>query len=249
MIANDDTYTNHRLGPGRNIWRLLRCVSSTRPGSFPEDSTMKKLLCQPEDRYERLVIVAEAERYVSPGGKSSRRVVVKCDCGHAAIVRTNDLRSGRTTSCGCANRESAAETGRRSATHGMHNTSTYMTWKNMKARCMNPNVPHYIRYGGRGIRICEKWLTFEGFLADMGPCPSRMSIDRIDNSLGYFKDNCRWATVREQGRNKRSNRLVTSNGRTLCVSEWAEATGIPVTTIASRLKRGWSPERALMPKE
>lgn len=201
------------------------------------------------ERYGRLTVIAEAVRYVSPRGQIHGQVICKCDCGQIATVRTNNLRSGTTTSCGCAKRESSIESGRRRATHGMRRTPTYATWVSMKSRCTNPRLKEYIHYGGRGITVCDRWReSFENFLADMGPRPPGTSLDRINGDMGYAPDNCRWATDVQQQRNRRNNFLISCGGRTLCLSAWAEATGIHVDTIRGRLDSGWSQERALTPK-
>ena len=116
----------------------------------------------------------------------------------------------------------------------------------MIARCYNPNNAAYNRYGGRGITVCKRWRKFENFLADMGNRPSsKYSIDRIDNSGNYTRENCKWSTMKEQCRNRRNNRLLTLNGETHCVAEWVDIVGIRSDTIRARLKRGWSVERAL----
>ena len=115
----------------------------------------------------------------------------------------------------------------------------------MKARCLNTNAPNYTSYGGRGITICERWMSFVNFLADMGERPPGTSLDRIDNDRDYCPDNCRWATPRQQSRNTRIARLITFNGETMRVVEWAERLGLNEYIIRSRLKYGWSVERAL----
>jgi len=132
-------------------------------------------------------------------------------------------------------------------THGMSRTPTYYVWATMKARCSNPNNDNYHRYGGRGISVCESWAnSFEQFLADMGERPDGLSIDRIDVNGDYEPSNCRWATATEQMRNTSVNRLITHNGQTKTLVEWAEASGISVQTLHSRLGRwGWSFEDAI----
>lgn len=130
--------------------------------------------------------------------------------------------------------------------HGGVATPEYRSWSMMKVRCMNPKSRARQNYGGRGITVCERWFDFANFYADMGPRPSpEHSLDRIDNSKGYELGNCRWATDSEQGRNKRNNSMLTLNGETLCITEWAARTGLKRRTIQARLIYGWSVERAL----
>lgn len=117
----------------------------------------------------------------------------------------------------------------------------------MIARCNDTESSLYTNYGGRGIAVCDRWRdSFENFLADMGQRPSRdLSIDRINNDGNYEPGNCRWATRTQQSRNQRSNRHITVGDRTMLLVEWSEATGLSMPTIAGRLKRGWSPQRAI----
>lgn len=123
---------------------------------------------------------------------------------------------------------------------------TYIVWKAMRMRCTNPENISYPNYGGRGIVVCERWHSFENFLADMGERPPGMQIDRIDNDGPYSPDNCRWVDRKTQCRNKSTNTLVTWNGRTQTISAWCEETGAEERTVSNRLKRGYSPERAFI---
>lgn len=130
--------------------------------------------------------------------------------------------------------------------HGMSSTRTYRSWVCMIQRCTNPNDGRWIGYGGRGIKVCERWLTFDLFLADMGIRPENTSLDRFpNNNGGYEPGNCRWASTKEQSVNRRNNRFISFNGRTATLSQWAESIGIPRETLLSRLDRGWTLERAL----
>lgn len=116
----------------------------------------------------------------------------------------------------------------------------------MRTRCKNPNRNRWHVYGGRGVSVCKRWDVFANFAADMGPPPFEgASIDRIDNDADYGPDNCRWATAKEQNRNKRNNRLVTHDGQTLCITEWSERTGLSRRIIAARLNGGWPVDFAL----
>lgn len=123
----------------------------------------------------------------------------------------------------------------------------YRAWTAMKQRCYNPNFEHYALYGGRGITVCDEWLnSYEKFIEDMGyRSTSSHSLDRIDNNLGYFKENCRWATKKEQSNNKSDCRYLTYNGETHTITEWGRITGIPQMTIRRRVNLGWDAEQAL----
>lgn len=166
----------------------------------------------------------------------STKWLCRCECGKEKPVTAGALRSGKSRSCkSCANFR-----------HGKINAPEYNSWKNMIGRCRNPAATGYDRYGGRGITVCERWMKIENFLADMGTRPSpRHSIERINNNLGYFPKNCYWATPKQQSRNTRCNRLLTFNGKTMCMKEWEEETGIAWHAIRNRLNSGWSVEQIL----
>lgn len=132
--------------------------------------------------------------------------------------------------------------------HGMKHTRTYQKWNSMKNRCFNPRLKNYKNYGGRGISVCESWLKFENFLSDMGIAPDAHSLERIDNDGNYEPGNVRWATAKEQQRNKRNSRFITYRGKTLTVAAWAEELGLPITALSKRLQYGWGVERAFSPK-
>lgn len=136
-------------------------------------------------------------------------------------------------------------TGRRSWKHGMSRTDTYKVWADMRSRCTLPSVKQYADYGGRGIRVCDAWLTFVGFFADMGERPDGCTLERIDNNGNYEKSNCRWATRKEQGRNRRDNHLLNYMGQTRTITEWCEHLGLIRGRVQNRLDHGWSVERAL----
>lgn len=156
----------------------------------------------------------------------------------------------KTESQDCKPRD--ASTGKFKTTHGhrLVRTPTYYSWESMRARCLRPAHNSYHRYGGRGITICERWLhDFAAFLADMGERPSvHYQLERIDSNGHYEPGNCRWATVKEQHRNKRSNRKITHNGVTGTGSFWAEQStlpGINSTIVCARWDRGWPMEKIL----
>lgn len=155
----------------------------------------------------------------------------RCDCGTTRNVAQHLLISGGSASCGCANKEATAQ---RKLTHGGYGTRTYRIWAGMIQRCENPNKEGYANYGGRGISVCPEWrASFEAFLSDMGEAPDAYSLDRIDNDGDYTKDNCRWATSKEQAFNTRQT--VLFEGKSM--EEWSQITGIKVTTLRARMQR------------
>lgn len=125
-------------------------------------------------------------------------------------------------------------------------TGEYRAWRDMHTRCRNPNARNYYNYGGRGIVVCERWSRFAPFLKDMGFRPSpKHTLERRDNAGDYTPENCRWATRKEQARNRRTSRFLTLNGQTKSVVEWAEHTGIPQDVLRKRLRMKWPTERVL----
>lgn len=164
-----------------------------------------------------------------------------CDCGAKKVISGAKLIDGSTKSCGCSRYDKVT-------THGRSTSKLYRTWTSMRGRCSDPNNKNYSRYGGRGIKVCERWeKSFSNFLADMGEKPREdMSIDRIDNNKGYSPENCRWATKSQQSSNKSSNKIVRYEGESLCVRDWSLKTGINQKTLHYRLViAGWPVERAL----
>ncbi len=164
----------------------------------------------------------------------------KCECGGEAIVDGSDLRSGRAKGCGCL-------IGKQNTTHGKSKTKTYNVWFGMRKRCHDPQDPAYKNYGARGVSVCDEWLSsFDAFYRDMGDPPEGKTLDRINNDLGYSKENCRWIGMAEQMNNKRNNRVLTAFGMSLTVSEWSKKIGVRSGTIRQRIDYyGWDVERAL----
>jgi hypothetical protein len=173
---------------------------------------------------------------------------LRCDCGTLFRAASRELNGGQTKSCGCLK----VDTGRQRVTHGAtvggKITREYRIWSGVKNRCLNPNNPSYPNYGGRGIALCEAWMSFETFFKDMGTAPSpRHSLGRVDNNGDYSPENCRWETAQEQARNSRRTRWITHKGLTLSLCEWASRIGITSGALHLRLKRGWSIDTALAP--
>lgn len=188
-------------------------------------------------RFGRLTVIEETDRRAN----GSILWKCRCDCGNTVLVRSNHLRRGGVLSCGCYNRDIITK-------HGDKDNPLYHTLQCMKDRCYNSNAQEYENYGGRGIKVCDEWLeSYESFRdwAMANGYRKGLSIDRIDNNGDYSPDNCRWATMKTQCRNRRSNHLLTINGETHCIAEWGEIANIIPSRISKRLERGWSPYDAV----
>jgi hypothetical protein len=197
-----------------------------------------------DKRFSRLVVIGRALN----GIHGEARWICRCECGREVNVASQSLVRGATKSCGCLSKEMD---GRRNWRHGMTKTKERDAWNAMKQRCLNPSNPQYRNYGGRGITVCSRWLeSFLNFLEDVGTAPSRgksWSIERIDNEGNYEPGNCRWATVRDQSRNKRTNVWVYLHGERMLLTHAIDKLGIPRSTVLMRIHRGWSIDRALSP--
>lgn len=130
-------------------------------------------------------------------------------------------------------------------THGLKHKKSYSIWVDMLRRCNKKDHRAYKDYGGRGIKVCKRWHSVEKFYKDMGEKPEGLTLDRVDNNKGYNKKNCRWATNEEQANNRRDNVFITAFGQTMTVAQWSRKVSVNETTIARRLRAGWSDERAL----
>lgn len=167
----------------------------------------------------------------------------RCECGKQSIVSRSDLTTGHTASCGCLLIET---TRARSITHGETAngkvSKEFLTWCSMIGRCRRPSCKFYYRYGGRGIKVCKRWNSFDNFLADMGRRPSpRHSLDRINNDGDYTPSNCRWATKMQQASNTSRNHWVSAFGVRKTLSQWSRRYGLGIPVIIRRLKMGWPP--------
>lgn len=182
-------------------------------------------------RFGKLLVLEQA-----PNRSKHRAWKCVCDCGKEKVLTTEQFYQGTVKSCGCLRFK-----------HGLRNTASYDIWCNMIRRCDNPEAEEYPNYGGRGIKVCDRWRGDSGmqnFYEDMGERPTGLSLDRIDNDGPYSPENCRWATIKQQSMNKRNTRLVTYRGETKPLMEWASIVGIRYIRLIHRLRKNWTVERA-----
>lgn len=191
------------------------------------------------DKVGRLTVLSREGSYA----------VCLCECGNTKRLKACCMGpgTGKTQSCGCLRKEMTVA---RSLKHGAsrrgQHTGTYACWAGMLKRCTSPGCKAWANYGGRGIIVCERWVSsFANFLADMGERPDGLTIERIDNDGNYEPGNCRWATRDEQQNNTRANHLMTHQGRTQTMAAWCRETGLCHTTIIRRLNRGMTDSQAL----
>lgn len=149
-------------------------------------------------RFASLVVISTADV------KSQKsRSLCRCDCGKESIVYNRSLITGNTGSCGCM----SSRTNQHYVKHGLSHSKIWNCWNGMMQRCFNPKTPSFKNYGGRGITVCKRWITFENFADDMGNPPQDLTLERVNNDLGYSPDNCKWGTRKEQSRNQRPRLL------------------------------------------
>lgn len=181
-----------------------------------------------------------------------RLVLVKCDCGTERRVRLDTLKSGLSRSCGCVvkadgyvkpNTKGPNIGGK--ITHGGSYTRAYVSWSAMVDRITNSANPAWANYGGRGLTVDPRWLSFENFYADMGERPEGMTLERVNNSLGYSASNCIYADRRRQNRNRRNNVMVTRDSRTQCLLDWCEELNANYGMVRARILNGWDANEAL----
>lgn len=134
--------------------------------------------------------------------ESHRYWIVRCECGIEKVMRQQAFVGGASVSCGCYQKEIAEKICKQRTKHGKYGSPTYMTWRSMLSRCYFPSQDSYKYYGGKGIVVCDRWHKFENFLSDMGERPDEKTIDRINNNLGYFKENCKWSNGHQQRMNQ-----------------------------------------------
>lgn len=191
-------------------------------------------------RFGRLVVIS---RHGEIKTRGNRQLVwlCKCDCGKEIIVRGISLRRGLTQSCGCLQKECV---GKLKFKHGLWGSPFYHAWYGMKQRCLNPNSVSFKYYGCHGITVCNEWLNFSGFKNDMFTSymehkkkHKTTTIERKNNDSNYCPENCRWATRKEQSRNTRHNYMISYEGETKCLVDWANILGIQRATLAARLNK------------
>lgn len=213
--------------PVRRLRRLRSDITFVGRGAFCmkfQDLTGQK--------FNRLIVVEQV------GSTRKPKWICLCDCGATTTALSYQLKNGSKASCGCARKK-----------HGQYGTKLYRTWSAILTRCLNTNCRHWHRYGGRGITLHQDWRSFENFARDVGNPPTeKHTIDRINNDGNYEPGNVRWVTRLDQGRNRSTNVLITANGETHCVQEWAEILNIPATSIYGRVSRGLSNQDALFLK-
>lgn len=195
---------------------------------------MKPIIVTPGDVFGKLQIIREVDRRDT----NRRRFECRCECGRIVSVNLVDLKSNKTKSCGCWNLYVSKT---QFITHGERRSVEYKILRGMVARCHCPTNKAFSNYGGRGIIVCDEWRKdAAAFIAHVGRRPSELhSIERIDNERGYEPGNVRWATMKEQCRNKRGNNWIEYNGERRLLIEVCEELGVRVKTIEHRIRRGW----------
>jgi len=199
----------------------------------------------PGEIFYRLAFISELPKTHRLGNRTDRWGKFLCMCGNYVKRRIYCVINGKTKSCGCLNIEISKKTFTK---HGGVKTREYSIYHGIKKRCYNKKANEYKNYGGRGIKMCEEWLSsFSNFLLDMGKCPHpKYTIERINNNGDYSPKNCKWASMEDQCRNKRTNRLITYNNITLALVEWAERLNVSVGCLEQRLYiRKWTEEKTI----
>lgn len=205
---------------------------------------MRKVIDLTNKQYGRLTVI----KHIGKDKYNNAVWKCKCSCGNVINVRGATLRNGRAKSCGCLHKEMTKQLAKNNIIHNMSNTRLYRVWQSIKSRCYYNKNNRYKDYGKRGIKVCDEWLNdFQAFYdwAMSNGYNDSLTIDRIDVNGNYEPNNCRWATSKEQQRNKRNNKNYTINGETHCLSEWCEILKLNYNTVSTRLHRNYTIEKAL----
>lgn len=202
---------------------------------------MGKFINEVGNTYGRLTVLEQG-----PSVKYSNKPVVmwvcKCVCGSIRVTSGGSLRYGSTRSCGCLSADTAVRVHTKHGHSRRSNSSkTYHTWESMLSRCTCKTDPRYTTYGGIGIDVCDKWRKFENFLEDMGEKPEGLTLDRVDNNLGYSKENCRWATTMEQVLNRRCSIWVVRGGVRKVLKHWCLELSLNYSRALRMVKEGTDP--------
>lgn len=196
------------------------------------------------EKFGRLTVLRRAPNKVGKDGRRRVQWVCQCECRNEVTVLGDNLKGGKSNSCGCLSKEANRNN---FSTHGETHTKLYGVWCAIKRRCNNPNAAYYDSYGGRGICVCSDWSqsyeTFRDWAIASGYCEG-LTIDRIDVNGNYEPSNCRWVGSDVQANNRRSNRLITYNGETHTMMEWSKILNIGYKKLSNRIYSGWSIERA-----
>lgn len=218
-------------------WPSCGCQRGIKLSKFMDESWIGK-------KFGRLT-VEKAFRTRDKNGRALIKWTLRCDCGNKVTIAPSKAVNGVQQSCGCLAHEMIGE---RSRKHGESHTRLFYLWVNMRYRCYDPKNKRYANYGGRGIKVCDEWnndyATFAKWARENG-YRDDLTIDRIDVNGDYTPENCRWATWEEQANNKTNNHLLTIDGETKTMTQWAKQYGIGMSTIWARVKNGWEPEMAV----
>lgn len=197
----------------------------------------KRLEIKVGSKYGMWTIIKEEDIRTLPCKQVMRMLLCVCDCGNKKVIQLHNLRSGHTKSCGCLKKQLSVK-------HGMYGTRQYIVWGNIIQRITNPKSTKHKNY--QHLSVCEKWKTFEGFWEDMAEgYQDHLTIDRIDNNKGYYRDNCQWSTHKEQQWNKSNNHNLLYKGEKKCLAEWAEEYSLKYHVLRKRIISGWTIEKAL----
>jgi len=243
------------INKGCSYWLCLCICGNTCivSGSKLRFGHIKSCGCIKKEKLKNLVgqvfglwTVISFSHFAKTGGRQRPYWNCRCDCGNEGVVRGDILKNGGSKSCGCYRKDRSLIPLPEYSYEEAYKRAKSI-YKHMKQRCSNINETSFNNYGARGIKICNRWLqSFENFYEDMGPAPSnKHSIDRINNDGNYEPSNCRWATVAENNRNKRTTHFITYKNKTQCVTDWSNELGISSYALFARLRNGWTEEEAL----